>query len=96
MDGSLLASEATVSRHLPEDPQFDEHTDIAVAAENIADKDYRIHGSGVNEPALTRTAMHRSTDTSRRLRWNTIFMASPIAVCQTGDGGCRLSAQQRT
>lgn len=30
--------------------RIDERTDLALALENLADKDYRIHGSGSNEP----------------------------------------------
>ncbi len=30
--------------------RIDDRTDLAVAVENLGDKDYRIHGSGVNEP----------------------------------------------
>ena len=32
--------------------RLDERTALAVAVENVGDKDYRIHGSGVNEPGL--------------------------------------------
>ena len=30
--------------------KLSEHTTLAVAVENITDEDYRIHGSGQNEP----------------------------------------------
>ncbi len=30
--------------------QFSRHFDIALALENVTDEDYRIHGSGINEP----------------------------------------------
>jgi hemoglobin/transferrin/lactoferrin receptor protein len=36
--------------HLRGGAQIGENTEIAVAVENICDKEYRIHGSGINEP----------------------------------------------